>query len=79
MINNLKTEWLKIRNYKAFWIFLSLYLVSIIAINYIAYTVYQQTVKEEPMAAAMISDPYAFPNVWLTVSYMGSWLLYFPV
>jgi ABC-2 type transport system permease protein len=78
MINNLKTEWLKIKNYKAFWIFLSLYLVSIIAINYIAYTIYQQTVKQEPMAAAMISDPYAFPNVWQTVSYMGSWLLYFP-
>ena len=78
MIDNLKTEWLKIKNYKAFWIFLSLYLISIIAINYIAYTVYQQTVKQEPMAASMISDPYAFPQVWQTVSYMGSWLLYFP-
>jgi hypothetical protein len=78
MIENLRTEWLKIKNYKAFWIFLILYLVSIIAINYIAYYIYQQTVKQEPMTAAMINNPYAFPNVWQTVGYMGSWLLYFP-
>ena len=78
MLKNLQTEWLKIKNYKAFWIFLSLYLISIIAINYIAFEIYHQTVKQEPMAASMISDPYAFPNVWQTVGYMGSWLLYFP-
>jgi ABC-2 type transport system permease protein len=78
MIENLKTEWLKIKNYKAFWIFLSLYLISIVAINYIAFYIYHETVKQEPMAASMITDPYAFPGVWQTVGYMGSWLLYFP-
>ncbi|HTF29632.1 MAG TPA: ABC transporter permease, partial [Flavitalea sp.] len=78
MMNHLRTEWLKIKNYKAFWIFLGLYLVSIVAINYIAFEIYQQTVKQEPMAASLINDPYAFPNVWQTVGYMGSWLLYFP-
>jgi ABC-2 type transport system permease protein len=78
MINNLRTEWLKIKNYKAFWIFLGLYLVSIVAINYIAFEIYHQTLKQEPMAASLISDPYAFPNVWQTVGWMGSWLLYFP-
>jgi len=77
-MNHLRTEWLKIKNYKAFWIFLGLYLVSIVAINYIAFEIYQQTVKQEPMAASLINDPYAFPNVWQTVGYMGSWLLYFP-
>ncbi len=77
-MTHLRTEWLKIKNYKAFWIFLGLYLVSIVAINYIAFEIYHQTVKEEPMAASMINNPYAFPNVWQTVAYMGSWLLYFP-
>ncbi|MET0244073.1 MAG: ABC transporter permease [Flavitalea sp.] len=78
MLNNLRTEWLKIKNYKAFWIFLGLYLVSIVAINYIAYAIYQETVKQEPMAASLINNPYAFPAVWGTVGFMGSWLLYFP-
>lgn len=78
MIANLKTEWLKIKNYRAFWIFLGLYLISIVAINYIAYSIYQETIKQEPMTKAMFNDPYAFPNVWGTVGFMGSWLLYFP-
>jgi ABC-2 type transport system permease protein len=78
MMNNLRTEWLKIKNYKAFWIFLGLYVISIVAINYIAFEIYHQTLRQEPMAASLIKDPYAFPNVWQTVGWMGSWLLYFP-
>jgi len=78
MLTHLHTEWLKIKNYKAFWIFLGLYLISIVAINYIAFQIYHQTVQQEPMAANLITNPYAFPKVWQTVGFMGSWLLYFP-
>ena len=78
MLKNLKIEWLKIKYYKAFWIFMGLYLISIIAINNIAFYIYQQTVKEMPMADALLNNPYSFPKVWQTVGWTGSWLLYFP-
>jgi ABC-2 type transport system permease protein len=78
MIKHLQTEWLKIKNYRAFWIFLGLYLISIVAINYIAFYIYNETIRQEPMMASQIKNPYAFPNVWHTVGFMGSWLLYFP-
>src|SRR5215831_9687575 len=78
MFKNLQIEWLKIKNYRAFWIFMGLYLISIIAINYIAFYIYRQTVKDMPMAEAILKSPYSFPKVWQTVGWMGSWLLYFP-
>lgn len=31
-----------------------------------------------PMSTAMLGTPYAFPEVWGTVGFMSSWLLYFP-
>src|SRR5688500_10364743 len=73
MLTHLHTEWLKIKNYKAFWILLGLYLISIVAINYIAFQISHHTVQQEPMAANLITNPYAFPKVWQPVGFMGSW------
>ena len=78
MLHLLKIEWLKIKNYKAFWVFAVLYLVSIFLVNYIAWSLYQRTVKEMPMSEAVLGQPYAFPTVWKSVGWMSSWLLYFP-
>ena len=78
MLQLLKIEWLKVKNYKAFWIFSILYFFSILGINYTGYYVNELTVQNMPMSQMMIGSPFAFPKVWATVGYMSSWLLYFP-
>jgi hypothetical protein len=78
MLHLLKVEWLKVKNYKAFWVLSILYLTSIFIINYIGWYIEQRTLAEVPPAQAIIGNPHAFPNVWQTVGWFSSWLLYFP-
>ncbi len=78
MIPLLKTEWLKIKNYRTFWILAILFVVSIFGVNYIAYQI-QSNRPKDPMAAALIgTPPFQFPEVWQTVSYMSGFLLFIP-
>ena len=78
MLHLLKIEWLKVKNYKAFWIFIILYLFAILGINYIGYYINELTVESMPASQVLLGTPYAFPKVWQTVGFMSSWLLYFP-
>lgn len=78
MLHLLKIEWLKIKNYRAFWLFAILYLTSIFLINYIGWTTQQRTAEAVPGSEQLFGNPYAFPKVWQTVGWMSSWLLYFP-
>ncbi|MEO6329375.1 MAG: ABC transporter permease [Ginsengibacter sp.] len=78
MISLLKIEWLKVKNYKAFWIFSILYFISILGINYSGYYVNELAIKNMPASTLLLGTPYSFPKVWQTVGWMSSWLLYFP-
>ncbi|MEO6683232.1 MAG: ABC transporter permease [Ginsengibacter sp.] len=78
MLHLLKVEWLKVKNYKAFWIFTILYAFAIVGINYTGLYIQELTMQNLPMGEALIGSPYTFPNVWATVGFMSSWLLYFP-
>ena len=78
MIQLLKIEWLKVNNYKAFWIFTILYLFAILGINYTGYYINELAVQNVPMGETLLGSPYSFPKVWGTVGFMSSWLLYFP-
>jgi len=78
MLHLLRIEWLKVKNYRAFWIFSVFYLLSIFLINYIAWYIEQRTKSEVPQSAMVIGDSFAFPKVWQTVGWLSSWLLYFP-
>lgn len=78
MLHLLKIEWLKVKDYKAFWIFIILYLFAILGINYIGYYINEVTVESMPASQVLLGTPYAFPKVWQTVGFMSSWLLYFP-
>ena len=78
MIKLLKIEWLKIKNYKAFWIFSILYFFSILGINYTGYYINHVAVESVPGSSLLLGSPYGFPKVWQTVGWMSSWLLYFP-
>jgi ABC-2 type transport system permease protein len=78
MLHLLKIEWLKVKNYKAFWIFSILYFFAILGINYTGYYVNEITIQNLPQTQLLLGSPYAFPKVWQTVGWMSSWLLYFP-
>lgn len=78
MLHLLKIEWLKIKNYRAFWVFAVLYLVSIFLINYIAWTIQNRMYEKLPGSEQILNNVYVFPKVWETVGWMSSWLLYFP-
>ena len=76
MLHLLKIEWLKIKGYKTFWILSTLFLVSIVGINYFVYS-FDVGIKEGP-AKAFIGSPFNFSTVWHTVSYFASFLLFIP-
>ena len=78
MIDLLKIEWMKVKPYRTFWILLSLFVVAVLGINYISFYI-NNSVNEVTGAVGLgTGNPYAFPNIWLTVPWMSSWVLYFP-
>lgn len=82
MMHLLKIEWLKLKNYRTFWILSALYLVSIFGINYIVYRIQENiyNAKQAKGMAEMVigSRPYSFPTVWQMTSYVSSFLLFLP-
>jgi len=78
MLHLLKIEWLKIKSYRAFWVFAILYLASIFLVNYFGWSAQQRAFETTPGAEQALGNAYAFPRVWQTVGWMSSWLLYFP-
>src|SRR5665811_360052 len=78
MMNLLKIEWLKIKGYKTFWILTTLFLVSILGVNYFAYNFKQAVSQGNAQANILFGSPFSFPNVWHTVTYLSSFLLFIP-
>jgi len=80
MLHLLKIEWLKVKNYRTFWILSALYLSSIVGINYIVYTIQNLVYKDQKTGdiANMFlgGPPYAFPKVWIMTSYVTSWITF---
>jgi ABC-2 type transport system permease protein len=82
MTNLLKTEWLKIKNYRAFWWLTAVTALTYPGINYIFYSVYQEILGNKSqmakMAKMLIGNPFAFPDVWHSVAYFSSWFVFIP-
>ncbi len=79
MLHLLYIEWLKLKNYRTFWILSALFVVSLFGVNYIAYRVQVDAYAQAPIAQAMIGiPPFQFPEVWNTVAWISSFLLFFP-
>ena len=72
MLHLLKIEWLKIKNYRAFWIFAVLYLVSIFLVNYFAWFAEQKLYESLPMTEQILKNSYAFPRVCKTVGWKNA-------
>jgi ABC-2 type transport system permease protein len=78
MLDLLKIEWMKIRNYRTFWILFVLFIISVFGINLIVFKVKQAIDDADPMLKALTGGPFGFPDVWKTVGWLTGWLLYFP-
>ena len=84
MLHLLKIEWLKVKNYRTFWILSILFLVSIFGINYITYYIQSQMMSQASKGGNMMvnaiigSPPFAFPDVWQTISWTSGFLLFIP-
>jgi ABC-2 type transport system permease protein len=86
MLHLLKIEWLKVKNYRTFWVLLVLYLVAIIGLNYMVYTILElnleESIRKDPTSAfikMMIgTPPYSFPTVWPMAAYVSSFLFVIP-
>jgi ABC-2 type transport system permease protein len=82
MITLLKTEWLKIRKYRAFWWIIGITALSYPGINYIFYMAYDSIVKKENTAGELariyIGNPFSFPAAWHTIAYFSSWFIFIP-
>lgn len=78
----LAIEWMKLKNYRAFWILFCIYLATIFGANYIVYRV-QLTIYSERQAKGIATlvlgnPPYSFPTVWQAVGHISGWLLFIP-
>lgn len=79
----LRTEWLKIKKYPAFWWMTAIVAVSYPGINYMTYYIYQDvTQRGDPNAKMMlkmlIGNPFTFPEVWHTVAYFSTVFIFIP-
>jgi len=86
MLHLIKLEWLKVKNYRTFWIIFILFLISIVGANYITHE-FQQMIfgaeaKKNPQNAVVKmflgNPPYFFPQVWQMTTQVASYLLIIP-
>lgn len=73
MLKVLGIEWMKIRNYRTFWILLGIIVASIPGVNYAVYGIVN-AVTSKAKGVAPIPNPFAFPDGWHTICYAASML-----
>ena len=79
MLRNLQIEWMKIKNYRVFQVFTVLYLLGILAIIFIFYKIYMQlTSRLTGRDSVDIFNIFSSDNIWTTVCFSTSFLLYLP-
>lgn len=86
MLRNLQIEWMKIKNYRVFQVFSILYIIGILLIIYIFYRIYigfvgnlQSAVTNGQVTEGSdIFNLFSPKNIWRTVGFWTSVLLYLP-
>lgn len=80
MTRALKLEWLKIRNYRVFWILLGMYLAALIVIcfggMFLLEWLKRQGADFEGMDPTLLPI-YDFPDIWQNTTYLGSFIKIF--
>ena len=80
MLQLLKIEWLKVKNYPTFWILLGLIVISIPALNYIVFDLTDNAFPKnaKQMQQMLLGRPFSFPLVWQTTGFLSSMILFIP-
>lgn len=81
MASLLKTEWLKIKKYPAFWWMLGIVSLSYPGMNYAIYeNGYKDQLNDKAMGMilAMLPNPFTFPDAWQTVAFISSLFIFLP-
>jgi len=69
---------MKMKNYRTFWILLSITLFSIPGFSYMLYNLMDNKFPKTKGVQALLGSPFAFPDVWQTVSWNSSMLFVIP-
>src|SRR6202046_5207893 len=78
MLHLLRVEWLKVKNYRTFWILLAMTIVSIPGLNYAIYDLSNNSFPKGKGVQSIVGSPFGFPDVWQTVSWNSSMLFIIP-
>ncbi len=82
MLNIIKTEWLKINKYPAFWWVMGITALTYPGINYMFIGIYKNITEQQSSSGqivkALIGNPFSFPEAWRTVGYISSLFVFIP-
>jgi ABC-type transport system involved in multi-copper enzyme maturation permease subunit len=77
-----RTEWLKIKNYPAFWWVFGITALTYPGINYLFLYAYHDITKQKSTAGqvlkALMGNPFALPEGWRTMAFFSSFFIYIP-
>jgi ABC-2 type transport system permease protein len=82
MMNLLKTEWLKLRKYPAFWGIIGITVLSYPGVSYIFRAGFRDFMKKPGQAGELLQmllgNPFALPEAWHTLAYSSSIFVFIP-
>ena len=82
MLQIIKTEWLKIKKYPAFWWVMAITALTYPGVNFMFIYIYKDITQKENTAGkamkALLGNPFAFPEAWHTVAYFSSLFIFIP-
>ncbi len=77
-----RTEWLKMKKYNAFWWIIGITALSYPGINYIFYQFYKEITNQPGQASQLakmaLGNPFTFPEAWHTVAFFSSCFVFIP-
>lgn len=82
MLHILKTEWLKIKRYRAFWWVMGITALTYPGINYMSLAIYKEAITEKnktkELVKMLFGNPFSFPETWHTTAYFSSLFIFIP-
>jgi hypothetical protein len=68
MLKILRVEWMKVKNYRTFWILLAITIAIVPAVTYSLYNLMDNSFPKN-RGKSILGSPFAFPDIWQTVSW----------